>query len=832
MAGSSAFSYRPSTISIGTALPPQNVPMSVKFGSAWQRQNMDYFDYQSSLNYDRKLHMLENYRYLNNDIDQEREYSDYSDILGLGKKAKEEYGKTAKIEHFPICIRPFHTILGEFIRRPMNFYVRNENAEARNEYYRVKGELLFEGVMAQIRKRVEMKVAQQYPDFEPNTDEYEQAIAQLTPEKIQEYVDKDYVDSCEQVANRILRNLWKTQQLDDVFLEGFKHGVANSETYYHVFLVNGKTRIVDVSPMDVFYHKSPSTRWVHKSQYAGYRLYLTPASILDMFYDKLTHADMEKIYYYINPGNQNKKGIGKNNGSQITYDTQTYKDFNGHLNDKYRTDEVQEAIAAHWSGQGAYQGMEHYGLMRTIIAYWRSSYPLKFVFDPVSDEPWIADENYKINKELGEWSKDLPMEQIYQGVKIHDDIYLGVEPLVDYPLDMDNLEDLPLPIFGCVYNDTHAKPISTVDLMRPWNKMYDILADSLKKDMNSALGKVVLMSMDHLPNIPGFSKEKWLYWLRELRVMFIKHPKNGTAATFNQFTSIDMSFAEQMQAKMNILERLKMECDAIAGFSPNRIAGSGPTNNTLGESRQQLISSVNQTEYLFFKHSQLVEHVLNYAINLSKVAVKKYGFLRNMFDDMDLAYIDADADKYAIAKLGVYLSNSVADMERIQKMEQNLSFAVQNGADVVDIFDLQLAQTQSEIRNIMERLRRQRKEGAAAEAKQKQAEADLKKYEIDTKAQIEREKMASNEEINYMRTFGMQEDNMKDTDENNIADVLEYDKFMEERMDAAEKRSLAKRKQFMDEYFKKEELNLENKALNVKQEEIRTNFKIAKTNKN
>lgn len=829
---SAVFSYRPSfgaTYLGSISMPAQNVPATVKQSPEWQKANMDYFDNQANQQMEQKIRMLGNYRYLSNDIDQREEYGAYTDILGLGEKVKEQYGKTAKVEHFPICIRPFQTLLGEYIKRPLNYYVRNENPEARNEYYRVKGDMLFESVMAQVRARISRQLMAK--GYDPESDEFEQEVQKIIPQRVQEYMDKDWVDTAEAVGQRILSNLWKKEGLDDVFLEGFKNAVITSTSFYHTYTVNGKTKIHDIHPLDVFYHKSPSVRWVSEGQYAGYCLWLTVSSIIDMFYGKLTKEDMDKIYQHVNPaGNGKAQWTGGNSSRQIHYDTETFSTASGQLNDRFVTNELQSMIAQHWNTGTAHNYMGNYGLTKVVIAYWKSDFPLYFLHD-ADGVKTIVDENYKEEPLLGEWIENLPMQQIYQGVKIHDDIYLDVKPYTDYPIDIEELEEQLLPIEGCVFNDTSSNPISMIDLMRPWNRLYDITADSLKKDMNSALGKVMLMSYDHMPNIPGFTKEKWLYWMRELRVMWIKQPKNGTASMFNQFTSIDMSFAEQMRAKMDILERLKMECDAIGGFAPQRIAGGGSPSQTLGESRQQLVSSVNQTEYLFYKHSRLVGRVLNYALNLSKRNAKYYGYMRNLFDDMEQAFIDFDED-LSFSKLGVYVTNSLEDLSAREKLDAYISLAVSNGADMVDMADMILARTMGEMRNVMEKLRRSRQESGQIEQRQKEAETELKKYEIDTKAQVEREKMKSNEKQTYMKTFAMQEENMKDTDDSGIADVLEYETFIQERLTQAEEINLKKRKQFMDEVFTDRKLTNEEKAIDAKVYDSTIKYKVAKENKN
>jgi hypothetical protein len=754
--------------------PRQTVSVTEKEKPEWIKKNMDFFDYQSAIQEIDKIDDMKILRFLNGEIDSNR-FRYVSDPLALGKDKDEEYGTTMEITHFPIVARPINTIVGECIKRPLNFYAKSESSAASNEYFRIKTELLIESANNLIMARIQEIAKREGIDL--NTDEGAQFLDAKTPRQVQEYMDKSYVDVAEQVANRILKNLYKREALDLEFVDGFKYGVSIGKEFYHTYVKGGKTCIRNISQDDVFFHKSVGTKWVSEGQYAGIVSYLTPSSLLDLFYDDLTSADIQYIQDLstgITSSSTNKKPTG-----EISYSTDVYANYAGHTYAMYQ-DETNDYINEFYLHGKTLNARR--GLIKTIQAYWQTQRKVGFITD-AEGIITLVDETVKPNKAIGESIEYKTINHLYEGVKIGENIYKG-GPYKYQEFDINDLTSRPLPIEGCYYNNNYTKPIGLVHLMLPWNELYDIVAYELKKDMNSALGKVMFMSIDHLPDIPGFSMEKWYYWARELKIAWVQSPDQRNS--FAHFQSADMSFAEQMIAKMKILDGLEQKCNQIAGFSEPRL-GNSSAENTLGQSSQSLVASVNQTEYWFFKHSHLVQRVLTNAINLERFLLKNdKTSLRNLYNDVELQHLDMDTigDRFLNEKIGIYLTNSNEDLRKKEMVNNLMQTAASKGEDYVNILELIMADSISETKNIYQSLKRREdaKYQKEIEMRNKELEAKLAESKADRES---REKIATernNTEIEkeYMRTFSMQKDNLKDTDTSGIADVLEFEKFRDQ----------------------------------------------------
>lgn len=783
-------------------LPIQAVSTRVKNTFEWQKGNMDYFESQATLQTPDKLSDLKKYRLVNGDLDF-RDYEFVTDPLSIGMQKEDLYGATDDIKHYPIISRPINTILGERIKRPVNFMVVSESAKSKNDYFRTKTDLLRSYVLNQIQQKVQNTLIQQGAD--PNSEEFQQQVQAKSPEEIQEYMVKDYNDVIEQACNRILKNYWKKQNLENEFVDGFKRAVITAKEFYHTYCVGGKNVYTEnVTDQEIFYHKSPTVKWVADGQYAGFVRWLTPSSIIDRYAKSLKPEDIKKLDTMTSPTYE-PKHTGRIGPQGINYSTDIYKNWTGETFDHLGSGFSWEGFLGDFYQTGGMNSsyIQQMGLTKVVKAYWKSLRKIGFLtyYDESGMEQMtIVDENYKPRPELGEHVEWEYRNELWEGTKIGDDIYVDVKRCPYQIFDPDRPEYCPLPIDGCTYNDTSAKPTSLVDLMKPWQELYNIVAYELKKDLTSGLGHVMFMSIDHIPNIPGFSKEKWYYWAKEMKIAWVQ---SNRTSNYNQFSAQDMSFAQDIAAKMELLERIKQECNSIAGFNEGRLGNAGQ-EQTASQASQSLVTSVNQTEYLFFKHFQLIQRVLNYALNLSKQTIKNNDSLRNLFDDMEQQFLEIDAQDIELASVGVYLSNTGEDLRKKESLGMLLQAAVQNGADMIDMADLLLADTVSEIRTISAKIRKKTQERfeqeQAANSQKIEAQKEIEANKLAQEDKHFYDKLQSDQEIAYIKTFGGR--NASPTDDANadtIPDVLQFDEFNLKMQEFQHKQSSEQRKLDLEE---------------------------------
>lgn len=773
-----------------------------------------------------KVRDLKKFKVLSPDFDI-KDLAWVNDPLSLGKDRSKLYGAMDNIKHFPIMMRPINSIMGEMINRPMNLLVVSESAQARNEYFRMRTEMLMDHVMGSITQRVQQNLIRQGAD--PKSQDFQQQVQAKMPAEIEDYSEEDYVDIGEQVGSRILRNVMKRESLVGKFLDGFRHAVTCAKEFYHVYDAGHKVQVEHLSALEVFFHKSPSVQWTSKGQYVGFERFYTLSSIIDLKRESLTLEEIEHLEMRANPGHKKPKG---GTGIQtIDYSTNVYRDFNGNKFADYDQHGVDEMIDAFHSGNTAYNYFSTSGLIPVVQAYWFSYKEVSFLtsYDDAGNEVvQMVDEFYEPDTDAGEYLEKMYVKQVYRGTKIDTDVYVDVEPDPNQYFDENDLDCASLPIEGCVYNAYHTYPIGLVDMMMMWQEVYNIVAHELKKDMKKAIGKVLFMSYDHIPKVAGFTKEKWLYWLREFGIAWVSD--NKTRSTFSHYSAQDMSLAESIATKMQLLERIEMNCDSFAGFSQPRLSRTDQVD-TARQSQQAQVTSVTQTEYYFFKHYELLQRVLTKAVEVEQMHLKYNPHSRALFDDAEQKFLDYDVDMISQTKLGIYISNSSDDLRKRDLLNSTIQAAVNNGADALDMSNILLADTQSEIKNIYGKLRKMRDQQAKANQQLEQSKVEAINKATQSRETIEREKMRSNEKIAYIKTFAFPDaDNMKDENKDGTSDIFQYEENIRKAEADLMKQRNESNKNQLEAVKHRDDVQLRKEEINVERENMKNDEKIARIN--
>jgi hypothetical protein len=628
----------------------------------------------------------------------------------------------------------------------------------------------------------------------------------------------------------MMKNLWKKNNLDDEFIEGFRHGTLCGKEFYGIHVMNNWLSIKNLNPFTVFWHKSAHTQWVSESQYAGYRMFLTPSSIIDMYRDKLTVDDISKIEDKIYP---NRKGGGYNSISgikSISYDTSVFVDNQGGMFRDYNFDVVEEMVMEFMVTGISSPRPSTSGLIEVIQAYWKSyrKAGILHFYNEMDEEKkdWV-DENYEPDTDKGEWVNWQYLNQVYQGTIIDEDIYLCVEPYPHQIFDLNDPDWAPLPIEGACYSEFNGKIVSLADLMLPWAEMYDIIAYELKRDIKKAIGKVMFMSADHIPQLDGFSMEKWLYWLREFGIAWVGEGKKKTP--FSHYSAQDMSFAEQMVAKMNMLDKIKFNLDSFAGFSQPRL-GDTSNEETARGARQSTAASVNQTEYYFWKHTQIIQRTLTNALNISKkILPNNPVYMRNLYDDMEIKYLEVDAKRMRNASVGLYVVHGSATVARTEATRQMAMSAAGKNGNPVDMAEIMLATTENEIKQMLRTITRKQSEAAQQQQQHEQEIAQMEQQEKQLDRDWEKEKhftqLESEERQEWIRSFINQKNNQADLNSDKIPDALQYSEMFEQQYENLRKDQRERRKQDLDHTVKSRELDIKEKDLKVKKEKNQIDLK-------
>jgi len=116
------------------------------------------------------------------------------------------------------------------------------------------------------------------------------------------------------------------------------------------------------------------------------------------------------------------------------------------------------------------------GNIRVVRTYWKSKRKIKKVksYNPeTGDEEFdFYPENYKCDKDLGQEEEIFWINEAWEGTKIGKEIYVNMRPRV---VQFNRLS------IGSIYNINDSRPFSLVDVMKPYQYLYNALHDRLNK---------------------------------------------------------------------------------------------------------------------------------------------------------------------------------------------------------------------------------------------------------------------------------------------------------------------------------------------------------------
>lgn len=283
------------------------------------------------------------------------------------------------------------------------------------------------------------------------------------------------------------------------------------EEIYQVDIIGGEPTVKRLNPMKIRVFRSGYSNRLEDADIIVMEDYWNPGRILDTFYDQLTPKDVKKI-------------------EEMPYVNDANTDSMDNL------DERKGYINMHMQGENFVPGGEYFnpmglfdgpdidsmmpydmaGNVRVIRMYWKSKRKIKRVkrYDPETGEETyqIFDESYVIDETMGEEEEIYYINQAWEGTLIGDDIYVCIKPRPIQYNSLDNPSKCHFGIIGTVYNLNESKPFSMVDIMKPFNYLYDVIHDRLNKLLAKNWGKIIKLDLAMIPE--KWNVEQWLYFAK------------------------------------------------------------------------------------------------------------------------------------------------------------------------------------------------------------------------------------------------------------------------------------------------------------------------------
>lgn len=772
-----------------SAFPRQKLPLSKK-GKKWQEDCVNYIigegNVTSGGNSTSYYGELQTYYNLYNSIFDEK------DFKSITNPFKVEDGFPATPHDFNIIRPKVDLLIGEETKRPLNFRVIRTSQEATSEMQEKEKQMILQYIEAAITAIMSPEEAQQFQ-------QQLQSGEIMPPEQIAKYMDKDYKDIVENTAYHSLTYLREKLDLDNEFIKGWKDGLISGREIYYVGVLNAEPYAERVNPICFSYDKSPDLEFIEDGSWCCRKMRMPITEVYDRYYDKLEEKDLDRLEEMI--GSTPGRNLGDRSPVDMGIQLRIYDNpiFEG-------------------SGKS---------LVNVWHCCWKSFKKIFYVTttdDAGQPQINIVDETYQpVGNEVSvepDW-----IIEVWEGYRAGSDLYFGIQPIEYQHVSIDNPNSQKLPYCGAIYSNTNSKPRSLVSILKPLQYMYIVLWYRLELAIARDKGKVVNMDITQIPKSMNISPAKWMHYLSSVGVNFINPyeegwnipgREGGKPAQFNQITALDLTMSNVIAEYIQLMDKIEELAGTISGITQQR-EGAVSSSEMVGNVERSVVQSSHITEPLFWVHNQCKRRVLNMLLNTAKGAWEETGKqkLQYIFDNGERAFLDI-TPKFYYEDMDVFVSDTSKDLENIQKLQQLIQPAMQNGASLLEAAEILtndnfniIKQKLKDMQTRQEQIQQQQQEAEAQQQQQLQqmqneskqqelmlqeAQMDLQRYQIDQDNQT---KIAV-AQINAYR--GTEE---LDQDQNGIPDPIEIGKQAIEQQkinqEAYNKRYEAKQKREIED---------------------------------
>lgn len=702
---------------INAIFPRQMLPSKSK-GEKWKRQCVDFAASHTYFNYSpiRRdiVRMKINYDLVNGVIHMD----DVAAVLNPGNLSGMPLPD--KIQHYPIINSKLNTLRGEESARVFDWKVIVTNPYAVSEIEKEKGERLNELVQSIVT----------------NTEITDQQADQQLQDGLA-YLNKNWQSARELRANELLRHYAKEQNFKQTFNDGFMDALCSSVEAYQVGIVGGEPVLEKANPMKLRVFGNGYSNHIEDADVIIYEDYWSRGRVVDTFYDELSPKDIKWLTEEV-PDFGGQGPIGSAGNYNEAYPFVHSANLSGEdgiiVGNDTGLGVVFDDLATMVGGFGSdLLPYDIAGNVRVLRVWWKSKrkvYKVKS-YDPQTGEEQFDfyPETYVADEAAGEEATPLWINEMWEGTKIGDNIYAGIRPCLVQHNSLSDPSKCHAGIVGTIYNLNEAAPYSIVDMMKPYNYMYDAVHAKLIDLIATNWGKLLELDLAQKPK--HWEVEKWMYFARAHKVLIKDSFKEGDkgAATgklaggLNNATKgyIDADWGQSIQNYMNLLQWTKDSMSDLVGINRQR-EGQTYSRETVGGIERAVLQSSYITDWLFLQHDDTKRRTLEFFLDEAKGAMRGRSLkFQYILSDGSRKIMEIDGNDFCECDYGLVVDNSNDTQKLYSQIETLAQAALQNQTlDFSSILRLYTSASIQEKIQIVENAERRREQQAAQQAEQAQ----------------------------------------------------------------------------------------------------------------
>lgn len=824
-----------------------------KQDESWIKNTMDYFSNRAYAEYIKNREsFVKNYDLVKGilrreDFYEEPEVKSFTDIL------TRDLDLPSYVKHYSIITTPVNELIGEMSKRPDTYRVKAFDDDSKSEELQFKTDILQEYIISQAKQKILEKAAMQGVEIP------EEELQQMTMEEVKDEIDS-YTSMAEKWGNHILTCQKVDFGMKEKSEEVFRDLCISSREFWHVYEDNSKLGFnVDAeNPKNVWFLTTPDKKYVSdptgraQGAYAAGTVHVMELSEIIESVPDLTKEEIDHLrssledYGLINARESN---LGNSNITpgidSITYDTydplvmQTRMIIESEM--KENSDSLKDFL-------GLTSNVSSFGYKYVVVkAYWISKKKIgKLVYEDElgNIQSMLVDENYKSGTIPTQISLDWGwINQWYQGTKIGPDIY-HMKPfnLLTY-----------CPIIGTTYEVKNTESRSLVDMMKPFQVIYNVCMNQLFALLKKEIGNVASVNVRRIPRVKDGDEQDaldvWEMEARERGVMFDDDSPENTKAPVSNTSiakNVDLTRTNEIQSRYNLAVQMKNECWELIGMSKQRL-GSISASETATATNTAVQQSYSQTEPLFVAHEyvigQLYQAIIDAALYVE--SNKEQSTLSYITSEGESAFVQVNGSDLRFRDLKVFPTNRPEDTQMFNELRQLAQAVIQNGGTLYDVIELystkSMRQMKKTFKDLRDRLFAQQEQAQQLEQQKLEQQQQIAQAQME-EARVEKEQDRINEnyqkeldrinkkEIAIIQATGFGNVQSEDIDNNGIPDAFEVSKLASEEVRASKdyQVKMADIQSKNAQALKK--LEIEREKLAVERENMANDLQIAKIN--
>lgn len=833
--------------------PDQFKTEKEKQDESWVKNTMDYFANKSYAEYMKNRDtFVKNYDLVKGILRMEDFYQE-PDVKSFTEILQGDLGLPAYVKHYSIVTTPINELVGEISKRPDTFRVKAFDDDSQSEELQFKTDVLQQYIISQARQSILEKVAMQGQEID------EEQLEQITMEQVKDQLDS-YTSIAEKWANHILTCQKAEFNLKEKSEDAFRDMLISAREFYHIYEDNSKLgfNIEVANPKNTWFLTTPDRKWIsdptgrNQGAYAAGTVQVMELSEIIESIPDLTKEEIDHLrsslqdYGLINVRESNLGNPNAADGiDSIQYDTfdplvlQTRMMIESEM--KENNDGLKDFL-------GLTTNVSSFGYKYVVVrAYWiskRKIGKLSYVDEMGNDQTVLVDENYKSGTIPTQTSLEWGwINQWYQGTKIGPDIY-HVKPLkiLNY-----------CPIIGTTFEVKNTEAKSLVDLMKPFQVLYNICMNQLYKLLEKEIGNVASVNIRRVPRLKDGDDQDaldiWEMEARERGIIFDDDSPENTKAAVSNTTiarNIDLTRTSEIQSRYNLALQLKNECWELIGMSRQRLGSVQASESATGVNTA-VSQSYAQTEPLFVAHEYVLGQLYQAIVDAAQYveSAKPISTLSYITSEGESAFIQVNGNDLKLRDLKVFVTNRPEDTQMFNELRQLSQAVIQNGGTLYDVIELYSTKSMREMKKTFKTLkdRQQQMQDQQMQMQQQQLEQQqqIAAAQLQAQQQQKQEELANEnyqkeldrinkKEVALINAAARGESATQDVDQSGTADILEISNLSMQQSKAAQDYQLKMQDIQSKNNQAMQKLQLEKEKLNVARENMKNDVEVAKIN--